>query len=868
MNCPICKSFYISDFPDYDTYKVCLNCNLYLQDPLPPKIFEGPGENEGRGPDTGHLMSDHDKEINTNLARALYQMFYPNTVMDIGSKYPYFLSILKNKAEVLGIDSIPDIIEYGKELEVPVINADFEVMDVLSCQNKYDLITLIHTFEHFYDPIKVMEKLIFCLSDRGIIYIRMPNMDVPGIERDFTEHHSKIHPYIYSTQAVYILLEKLGCEIFRIDNMEPGQSDYYIRKRKEKYTLSVCMIVKDEEKNVTDCLESIKDIADEIIIVDTGSKDKTKEVVSKYTDKIFDFQWIDDFSAARNYSLSKAISDWVLWVDADDVVETPEKILPLLNEPFSLCNFNIVYGNDVFRQPRLFRNFMNIQFAGRVHEYPSFTGMDCKEKSDVIVRHKTEKHSTEDRSQRNLRILNKALEDDSNNTRTMFYLANTLKELGQYDNAIDMYRKYLGKSVFKDERWMAQKYIGNILMWNKKYEEAIKEFKNAIEIDDRWAESYYYMGECYYFLKDYKICIELMEKAYRKKLPDSSFWKELSIYNEAPLRYLFACYEKLGEMRYARAYCRLASKKKPDDEWLRNRVVYYDDIIKKKVRIVECYRQGALGDCLMTTAALRGLKQKYPGSHIRYVTHPHSMQILEGNKFIDELTVEIKEDTPEKIYFAYPDKDSRINEGYPHKPLTRHLIQIFNECAGVPDNTMEMECTLSEREEELGEHFKWKYKKYATLHAKGGWSPYKNWYNDRWEAVVEELFKKGIVTVQIAHSDDPLIKGTIDFRGNSVKSAIAVIKYASFHMGVDSFSNHASSAVKTPAVILFGSTSPIGSGYEQNVNIYKSLTCQPCYKEHAWSKDHNNPCPYDKKCMDLITVEEVIARVFELSGIH
>ena len=71
-------------------------------------------------------------------------------------------------------------------------------------------------------------------------------------------------------------------------------------------TISLCMIVKNEEKVLARCLDSIADLMDEIIIVDTGSSDNTKEIAKKYTDKIYDFAWIDDFSAARNYSFSKA----------------------------------------------------------------------------------------------------------------------------------------------------------------------------------------------------------------------------------------------------------------------------------------------------------------------------------------------------------------------------------------------------------------------------------------------------------------------------------------------------------------------------------------------------------------------------------
>ena len=76
-------------------------------------------------------------------------------------------------------------------------------------------------------------------------------------------------------------------------------------------TISLCMIVKNEEKVLARCLDSIADLMDEIIIVDTGSSDNTKEIAKKYTDKIYDFAWIDDFSAARNYSFSKATKEYI-----------------------------------------------------------------------------------------------------------------------------------------------------------------------------------------------------------------------------------------------------------------------------------------------------------------------------------------------------------------------------------------------------------------------------------------------------------------------------------------------------------------------------------------------------------------------------
>jgi glycosyltransferase involved in cell wall biosynthesis len=87
-----------------------------------------------------------------------------------------------------------------------------------------------------------------------------------------------------------------------------------------KIMISLCMIVKNEEQNLSRCLGSVKGKVDEIVIVDTGSTDNTKEIAKEYTDKIFDFEWCDDFAAARNFSINMAENDWVLILDADEVV--------------------------------------------------------------------------------------------------------------------------------------------------------------------------------------------------------------------------------------------------------------------------------------------------------------------------------------------------------------------------------------------------------------------------------------------------------------------------------------------------------------------------------------------------------------------
>lgn len=91
-------------------------------------------------------------------------------------------------------------------------------------------------------------------------------------------------------------------------------------------TVSLCMIVKNEEDTLPRCLSSVKDIVQEIIIVDTGSTDKTKEVAHTFTDHVVDFEWIHDFAAARNHAFSLATQEYILCLDADDVFREKDRV--------------------------------------------------------------------------------------------------------------------------------------------------------------------------------------------------------------------------------------------------------------------------------------------------------------------------------------------------------------------------------------------------------------------------------------------------------------------------------------------------------------------------------------------------------------
>ena len=346
----------------------------------------------------------------------------------------------------------------------------------------------------------------------------------------------------------------------------------------------------------------------------------------------------------------------------------------------------------------------------------------------------------------------------------------------------------------------------------------------------------------------------------------TTLFKEKRVYEELPHRYLFACHQALKEYDQALEYAMKASQMMPRDEWLKDKV---RELKIKSGKVIECYRQGAIGDCLMTTPAVHALREKYPDHLIRYVTHEKSRDILEGNSDIDEILTEPKNEG-KKVFFCYPDKQSTLrDEGYPNKPLSRHLIQIFNECAGVDQADHTMHCHLSQEELDFGLDLQKELGEYATLHTQAGWSPYKEWADEKWAQIVAFLRKDhNIPVILIGGTPNQTIDWVAkDLRGKTtIKQAISAIKHAKIHLGIDSFSNHASDAVGTRSIILFGSTSPKGSGYEQNKNLWKDLDCSPCYREYEWAKEPREKCPYDKRCMNSITVEDVIEAIKSILG--
>ncbi len=337
-------------------------------------------------------------------------------------------------------------------------------------------------------------------------------------------------------------------------------------------TLSLAMIVKNEEKVLDRCLDSCKGVFDEIIIVDTGSTDSTKQIAKNYTNKVFDFEWKNDFSLARNFAFSKASTDYVMWLDADDVMPSKTvKQLKKLKQNLAKTNFDVVMlkydisfdsagkPNFSYYRERIVKNDGSFFWQDPVHEVISPHGKICY--LDASIEHR--KIAQTKKSNRNLKI----------------------------------YESLRKQGVIFSERQMY--YYARELMFNQKYSRAIKEFSKFLKMPNIWSENAISackdMSDCFLAIGDRKsakysllmsllfglpkaeICCKLGDLLMQENDYETAiFWFENALksspnlksgafvereyYEIYPCLQLCVCYYKLGDIAKSKHYNSRAEK--------------------------------------------------------------------------------------------------------------------------------------------------------------------------------------------------------------------------------------------------------------------------------------------------------------------
>jgi glycosyltransferase involved in cell wall biosynthesis len=233
--------------------------------------------------------------------------------------------------------------------------------------------------------------------------------------------------------------------------------------------LSLCMIARDEEPRIADCLKSIAPYVDEMVVVDTGSADRTREIAHDCGARVFDFPWIDSFAAARNQSLEQAQGDWIFWMDADDIIapECGARLRELIaKHPRKDTSYQIQvrippgpgeYSDSIVDHVKLFPNRPDLRFEHRIHEQilPAIrrAGLTIHF-SDLYVTHQHYDRSEEGqrkKRQRDFHLLELDLQENADHPFVLFNLGMThLYATHEYELAAHYLRRSLDRSDWQD----------------------------------------------------------------------------------------------------------------------------------------------------------------------------------------------------------------------------------------------------------------------------------------------------------------------------------------------------------------------------------------------------------------------------------
>lgn len=338
-------------------------------------------------------------------------------------------------------------------------------------------------------------------------------------------------------------------------------------------TISLCMIVKNEEDVLGRCLDSVKGIVDEIIIVDTGSDDRTKEVAAKYTDLVFDFPWIDDFSAARNFSFAKAGKDYLMWLDADDVISDKdrEKFLELKAQlqpdvDMVMMRYHIAFdtqGKPTFSyfRERLMRREKNFRWAGAIHEAIAPAGKVVY--WDCAVCHRKLHPGDPDR---NLRIFESMLAQGKVlEPREEFYYARELFYHQRYEEAVAVWEAYLAAgSGWRENCISACQDLANCYEQMGESGKVLPALLYSFAFGRPRAEICCDIGRYFFLREDYPTAAYWYETALSCRYDDTTggFFRP-ECYGFLPAIQLCVCYDRMGDTTKALAYHKQAKAYRP-----------------------------------------------------------------------------------------------------------------------------------------------------------------------------------------------------------------------------------------------------------------------------------------------------------------
>ncbi|MBD1373017.1 glycosyltransferase [Hazenella sp. IB182357] len=348
-------------------------------------------------------------------------------------------------------------------------------------------------------------------------------------------------------------------------------------------TISLCLIVKNEEEVLGRCLDSIHELVDEINIIDTGSTDRTKEIAQYYTERIFDFEWIDDFAAARNYAFDQARCEYILWLDADDYFTAENRMrfrqlrkqLDLSVDAVSMP-YELSYDDDgnvsfSVRRHRLVKRLNGYRWHGVVHEYLEVGGHILQ--SDVAVRHSSVEHD----SDRNLRIYEKQIQNGQTlSPRDQYYYGNELREHQKFEEAIEIYQCFITERAgWVEDTLSACGYIYDCYQALDRADEGVSYLFHSFHYAPPRGEICCRLG--YYFMnKDqYESAIYWFTAATQLEPPDTGF-VNMDCYTWLPHIQLCVCYDHIRDFKKAYEHNEQARQYRPKDPSVLHNKAYFE----------------------------------------------------------------------------------------------------------------------------------------------------------------------------------------------------------------------------------------------------------------------------------------------------
>ena len=348
-----------------------------------------------------------------------------------------------------------------------------------------------------------------------------------------------------------------------------------MNEQTEGATISLCMIVRNEHQHLARCLQSVLGVVDEIIVVDTGSQDDTKEIARRYTERVYDFVWQDDFSRARNFSFSKATMDFILWMDADDVLEAEDALrLLALKKTIGdtadvvMLPYHVGFSDSgeptlTYDRERLLRRSRGFVWRGAVHEAISPAGRILH--ADAAICHRKLGAGDPDR---NLRIYEKLLaKGEQLGPREQYYYARELCDHGRFEAALAAFEAFLSRpDGWVENRIDACRLAARCLSALGKPDEAQAMRFRSFAMDLPRAETCCEIGAGFMEARDYRAAAYWYERAMSCR-PDShsGAFVQPECYDYVPLLQLCVCYDRMGDSQRAQAFNERVGERWPED---------------------------------------------------------------------------------------------------------------------------------------------------------------------------------------------------------------------------------------------------------------------------------------------------------------